>query len=291
MHIILHAGAHFTDDDRLIKCLLRNKDDFSRRGIAVPGPGRYRKLLRATLSSLRNADPGPDAREVLLDAILDDEAAQRVLLSNAQFFGLAKAAVQGDRLYPSAGERMAAMRRLFPDDRLELFLAIRNPATFLPQILQRSEDASLPEMMMGADPRDLAWSEMIADIRRAAPDVPITVWCNEDSPMIWPRIIRAMAGLDANEKIVGGFDLLREIMSPEGMRRFRAYLHEHPVMSEAQKQRVMAAFLAKFALPEALEEEIDIPGWTPALVDEITGAYDEDVADIQRLDGVRFLAP
>ena len=40
MQIIVHTGAHFTDDDRLIKCLLRNKDDFSKRGIAVPGPGR-----------------------------------------------------------------------------------------------------------------------------------------------------------------------------------------------------------------------------------------------------------
>ena len=96
MQIIVHTGAHFTDDDRLIKCLLRNKDDFSKHGVAVPGPGRYRTLLRQTLSSLRNAPPQNNAREVLLDAILDHEVADRVLLSNPQFFGMAKAAVRGD---------------------------------------------------------------------------------------------------------------------------------------------------------------------------------------------------
>ena len=61
---------------------------------------------------------------------------------------------------------------------------------------------------------------------------------------------------------------------------------EHPVMSEMQKRRVMAAFLDKFALDEALEEEIDIPGWTADLVDEITELYEEDVFEMQRIPGV-----
>ena len=40
MQVILHTGAHYTDEDRLMKCLLRNKGDFAKRGIAVPGPGK-----------------------------------------------------------------------------------------------------------------------------------------------------------------------------------------------------------------------------------------------------------
>ena len=121
--------------------------------------------------------------------------------------------------------------------------------------------------------------------------MPVTVWCNEDTPLIWAEIIREMAGLDHGERIQGGFDLLREIMSPEGMKRFRAYLHDHPVMSEMQKRRVMAAFLDKFALDEVLEEEIDIPGWTAELVDEITELYEEDVFQLQRIPGVHLISP
>lgn len=291
MQIIVHTGAHFTDDDRLIKCLLRNKDDFSKHGVAVPGPGRYRTLLRQTLSSLRNAPPQNNAREVLLDAILDHEVADRVLLSNPQFFGMAKAAVRGDRLYPAAGERINGLARLFPGDQIEMFMGICNPATFLPQVLKRSEEDSIHALLGGTDPRHLRWSDMIAEVREAAPDVPVTVWCNEDTPLIWAEIIREMAGLDHGEKIQGGFDLLREIMSPEGMKRFRAYLHEHPAMTEMHKRRVMAAFLDKFALDEVIEEEIDIPGWTADLVDEITELYEEDVFRLQRIPGVQFISP
>ena len=291
MQIIVHTGAHFTDDDRLIKCLLRNKDGFSKRGIAVPGPGKYRTLLRQTLSSLRNAPPRDDAREVLLDAILDHEVADRLLLSNPQFFGIAKGAVRGDRLYPAAAERMKGLRSLFPDDEIEMFMAVCNPATFLPQVLRRSEDETLDALMNGADPRSLRWSDMVAEVREAVPDVPVTVWCNEDTPLIWAQIIREMAGLDHGEKIVGGFDLLSEIMAPEGMKRFRAYLAEHPNMSEMQKRRVMAAFLDKFAREDLLEEEIDLPGWTGDLVDEITALYEDDMFTLQRIPGVQFISP
>lgn len=59
MQIILHTGAHFTEEERLIKCLLRNQEEFSRRGIAVPGPGRYKKLLKDTLNALRDGPAAP----------------------------------------------------------------------------------------------------------------------------------------------------------------------------------------------------------------------------------------
>ncbi|WP_050927605.1 hypothetical protein [Aestuariivita boseongensis] len=291
MEIIFHTGAHFTDDDRLMRCLLRNKDDFSKRGIAVPGPGKYRQLLRSTLRAMQSASPDPGARDVLMDAILDDEDADRMILSNAHFFGVANAAVRNGVLYPAAPERMAGLRQLFPTDELEMFIAIRNPATFLPLVKEKSPEREMPEILGGNDPRSLRWSEMIEAIREAAPDVPITVWCNEDTPLLWAQIIREMAGLEHGEKITGGFDLLKTIMSAEGMKRFRAYLHEHRNLTEMQKRRVIAAFLDKFALEEEIEEELDIPGWTEELVDEITEIYDEDVFDIQRIPGVQFISP
>lgn len=291
MQIIFHMGAHFTDDDRLMKCLLRNKDGFSAQGIAVPGPGKYRQLLRSTLQAMRSAAPDPQAREVLLDAILDDEDADRVILSNAHFFGVANAAVRDGILYPAAAERLANLRRLFPEDELEMFMALRNPATFLPLVQEKSPERSMDEILGGRDPRTLLWSDMIRSVRDAAPDVPITIWCNEDTPLTWAQIIREMAGLEHGDKIIGGFDLLKTIMSKEGMNRFRTYLHEHPQMTEMQKRRVIAAFLDKFALEDELEEELDIPGWTDELVEQMTEIYDEDVFAIERIPGVQFISP
>jgi hypothetical protein len=61
MKLILHAGAHVTDNDRLIKGLLRNREGFAKQGIAIPAPRRYRALLRDTLNALSQGKPAPDA--------------------------------------------------------------------------------------------------------------------------------------------------------------------------------------------------------------------------------------
>lgn len=109
--------------------------------------------------------------------------------------------------------------------------------------------------------------------------------------MIWAHIIRQMAGLPDDQKIIGGFDLLSSIMSTEGMKRFRAYLKDHPIMTEHQKRRAIAAFLDKYAIEDEVEEELDMPGWTEDLVEDMSEAYDEDVSVIAGIPGVRVLLP
>lgn len=291
MQIVLHTGAHFTEEERLVKCLLRNKEDFAAKGVAVPGPSRYRKLLRDTFAAMQNAAPAEGARDVLLDAILDDEDADRVILSHAHVFGAPRASVRSGLLYPNAAERMQQLSQLFPHDQIEMFTALRNPAAFLPAVFRASPQESVDEFLGGVDPADVRWSDMLAEVRAAAPRVNITVWCNEDTPLIWAEIIRELAGLEHNEKIIGGFDVLGDIMSPEGMQRFRGYLKTHPAMTEMQKRRVIAAFLDKYALEDEIEEELDMPGWTEELVDELTEVYDDDMLRIQKIPGVTLIAP
>ncbi len=291
MQLVLHTGVHYTEEERLMKCLLRNKDDFLRRGIVVPGPSSYRALVRDTLNAMHRKPPAEDAREILLDVILDDASADRVILSDPNFFRTPGTAVLGGVLYRDAPKRMMHMAQLFPDDDLEIFLAIRNPAALLPILHDTALDKKDAAFWGDRTPADVRWSETIQAIRVAAPDIAITVWCNEDTPMIWSQIIRDMAGLGAEEKILGGFDLLNQIMSKEGMMRFRGYIDSHPDMSEMQKRRVIAAFLDKFALEEEIEEELDMPGWTEALVDELTAIYDEDMDVIQGIPGVTVITP
>ena len=70
MLIVFHAGAHNTDEDRIIKCLLKNRPDFSNLGVNVPPPSRYRKLLHQTLLAMHENAPSPDARDIMIEAIL-----------------------------------------------------------------------------------------------------------------------------------------------------------------------------------------------------------------------------
>lgn len=291
MQIIFHTGVHCTDDDRLLKCLLRNKQTFSERGVAVPGPGRYRELLSQLFRAMATSEPAGDAREVLMDAILDDETADRMILSNASFLGSRRYSIMDGQLYPNAPDRVGYLHRLFPGDQLEIFMGLRNPASFVPAALGKISPQNLNGIMGGMDPRHLRWSDCLNRIRSVAPDLRMTIWCNEDTPFIWAQIIREMARLDPGEKITGGFDLLKTIISSEGMQRFRAYLHKHPRMNETQKRRVIAAFLDKFAIPSKLEEEIDLPGWTDGLVQDMTEIYDEDMSRIRRIPGVNLITP
>ncbi len=292
MQVVIHAGAHITDEDRLVNTLIINRDMLADNGTNIPHPGAYRKLIRDVLQNAQHGGGTSDqARDVLLDAILKGDAQDRLVLSNPGFFGTPKMAVSDGKLYNAAERRLSALNEIFPRDDVELFLAICNPATFLPAIYQKTPFGSFNDFMRDVDPRSVRWSDMISRVRDAHPSLSITVWCNEDLPMVWSQVLREMAGLDPTVDIAGEYTLLREIMTDVGLKRFKAYVRSHPNMSEIQKRRVISAFLDKFAKEDAIEEELDIPGWTEEMIDELTDIYDEDLYTIQRIPGINVITP
>lgn len=293
MQVILHAGAHCTDDDKLLRTVVKNIPELREYGVAAPKPSTYRKLLNGAMNALTGAQPAPDALDVLMQAIMGEDTApvERLILSSESFFTVPKAALGGGVIYPRAGERMRNLQKLFRGCEIELFLGLRNPATWLPAVYAATPHDSFLDFLNGCDAGYLRWYELIYRIREEAPAIPVTIWCNEDTPLIWGQLNREMLGLDPATKIKGAFDLLGEIMSKEGMKRFRSYLHTHPTMTEVQKRRVMVAFLDKFALDEEVEEVLDIPGWTEEFVDHLTEAYDDDVYQISRIPGVTVVQP
>jgi len=291
MQIILHLGANATDGERLLKSLLKNAETFAAQGIKVPGPGKYRVLIRETIQNLKGADPAPDTREILLDAILDDETAQRLVLSHSTFICVAPRIFENGKFYHLTEFKIRGFRKLFPEDEIEFHIGLRNPATFLPAVYSEINGKSFEAFMCGLAPEEVRWSDLIKRIQAVAPNVPITVWCNEDTPLIWSQLIRELSGTDALTKISGGYDLLRTIMSKDGMKRFLSYLKTHPPQTEMQKRRVIAAFLDKFALEEEIDQEVDLPGWTAERIEHITDLYEEDVEQIARMPGVNFISP
>ncbi|WP_372574557.1 hypothetical protein [Ruegeria jejuensis] len=289
--MIFQTGAHSTEHERLLKCLQGNSDDFAQQGVVVPPPRRYRPQLKTALEMMENSEPAPDIRSKLVETLLSGSEKDRVLLSNTHFFGTQREAFGDNCFYPLAPQRAAYLRRMFAEDQMEIFMAIRNPASFLPAALVNSSKSRISGLMKKLDLADLRWSELFERLHAAVPDVTITVWCNEDSPLIWSQILREMAGLAADAEVTGELALLTDILSPEGMSRLSEYLAQHPNMSELHRRRVIAAFMDKYALEEAVEEEIDLPGLTEDLVEEMTEIYDEDVFAIQHIPGVRFIAP
>lgn len=291
MQIVLHAGAHYTDEGRLLSSLKKNRDLLDQRGIALPAPRTYRNQIRDTLGNMKKSLLPTDHRGALLSGMIGDAKPDRMILTNDHFFGVPRLVVRNNMLLASAPERLGHLSSLFYGEELELFISIRNPATFLPALVRASPRHSVEEVLGNSDPTQLRWSDMILNVREAVPDMPVTIWCNEDTPLIWEEVLREMAGLEPNTPIQGGTDLLQSIMSDEGMKRLNAFLDDHPGLTEIQKRRVYAAFLDKFALEDEIEEELDLPGWTASMVDNMTDAYDEDVFRIERIPGVTLIHP
>jgi len=287
MRIVFHLGAHSTDEGRLLDCLSQNRGRLWRAGTLLPEPASYRPLLREATAHRRDEVGTPELEAQLLERICGEEMPRRLILSHDSFLSAASRVFKQRTLYGQAGDKADVLARLFPTR--EFCLAIRNPATFIPAVFARLGGTRFDEFLGGIDPRALRWSEVVAAIAGAAPGMPLTVWCNEDTPLIWPEVLAAVAGEPADPPFEGQEDFLASLMTEAGVERMRAYLRTHVPRGALQRRRVVAAFLDKFARPEAVEEELDVPGWTEALVEEITEAYEEDIFEIQRMQEVTFI--
>lgn len=289
MEIAFHIGANCTDDDRLLKSLLKNVDGFSEFGVKVPGPGKYRRLIRETIQNLNGAAPDPGTRDILIDSIVSGDHPNRLVLSNSNFICVPNRIFDHGEFYEQAEAKLRGLKNLFPDDELEIFMSLRNPATFLPQVLQLSKAATLDTYLKGFYPTHIKWSDVVRRIRHVLPDAKITIWCNEDTPLIWAELIRKIAGVDGYTQISGGFDLLSSIMSPDGMNRFLKYLKAHPPNTGTQKRRIIAAFLGKYAIDDQIEEVIDLPGLDSQMLETLSEIYDQDVDVIAQMRDIHFI--
>lgn len=291
MQVVYHLGAHCTDEDKLFRCLLKNKGELARIGTIVSGPGRYRRVLREAMNTLRGEPASAELQEAMLAAVMDEDHAERLVFSNEQFVCAARAVLAENMLYPMIGEKVQWLRNLFPEADAEFFLGLRNPATLVPALFARCKEEAFEQFIAGVIPTELRWSETLGAIRASVPEARLVVWCNEDTPLLWPEILREMGAMPPGMEIAGVNDFLGTIMTDEGVRRMESYLASHPVKTSQQRQRVVTAFLDKYARPEEVEMEMDLPGWTEGVVEALTATYLEDLDRIAAMEGVTLLKP
>lgn len=289
MKISIHLGAHCTDEDQLIKSLLKNGDRLIKEGICVPGPGRYRNILSQVLGKLQGAQADKDTQEMLLDHILDHDDVEHLVIGHENFLGAQFRALEGGHLYPLAERNTAWLRALFPQHEVEFFLGMRDISTFVPALVASVKPEQRAGLMQTLNPHTLYWSDVIHSIRDANPDCRVTVWNNEETHLTWPEIMHEIAGLDPAVRLLGGLDILAKIMAREGMSRLRKYMSDHEIINEIQRRRILSAFLDKYAIDEEIEEEVSLRGWDEALLEELSGNYDDDMNEIKGIPGVTLI--
>jgi hypothetical protein len=294
MQIVCLIGANCTDSDRLLRSLMRDAGALRAEGVCIPDPDLCRKVLQEAVAGVGEAGlagGSPSAaRDLLIAQVPGSAEARRIVIGNSTFLAFNRWVFLRGVLFPRAATRVAALDELFADDEIELCLTLRNPATFIPAIWRLS-DRSWDEMTRGLDPLAVRWSDVVARIAGAAPRARLRVWCNEDHSFIWGSLLRLLAGVAPGRPMTGELDFLAGIMAAEGMQRLNDVLQALPGQDDVEVRSLIGSFLDRYALPEAVEEEVDAPDWDAALVSEITRAYEEDVARIARMPGVEFVEP
>lgn len=284
---MLHLGAHRTDEDRLLRALRSESDRLAAEGIVVPASNQVRPALRKALQS-GGRSLLPDAPD-LVGELGGGDGVRRLVLSFEGFLGNYLSVVSGGTLYADAGEKAARLRDLFPGHAVRFLMAIRNPATLVPAVFEASSAEDF-RAFLGGQPLDgLRWLPVVERLRAACPEVPLTLWCNEDLPLLWPEVLRAATGL--SEPHAGDTALLREIMTEAGFRRLHSYLRDNPPPNAATWRKVVTAFLGKYADESQIEEEIALPGWTQEVIARLTALYERDVAALAERADLRLIAP
>lgn len=289
MQIAIHLGAHRTDEDLLLQTFLRNEDSLNKLGIAIPPARRARPAIRKAAQASGQGGLDVIGQDALLAEMLGKATPNRVILSYEAFLGIYAKVLAGGRIYADAGQRARLLRDLFPEHEVSFFLALRNPATFIPAVFEASSINSLAEFVAGQDLAHLRWSHPIKDIRAACPDVPLTIWCNEDLPLLLPEVLDAIA--PGHGPFDGDDAMLAKVMTDAGHKRFRGYLRDNPTTTRATWRKVATAFLGKYADPDVVEPEITTEGWSEEMITGLSAIYEDDLQLIDNLPGVTFLQP
>ncbi|MCV2876696.1 hypothetical protein OE810_10565 [Rhodobacteraceae bacterium XHP0102] len=291
MQVAFHLGAPCTDDDMLLTSLGKNRTVLAPHGIAIPEAAQFRTVLRDTMRALKGKSASPEITEALLDAIWGEDSPQRLVLSDPRLVSINRLVAQGAQFWPAIARQTDNMRALFPEAQIEFFIALRDPGTLLPALFRASRYTDFAEFGGDVQPEALRWSEMLIRLREAQPDAQITVWANEDTPLIWGDIMRALAGLAPNTRLKGESDLVQTLLDPSVAGQLDLYLMTNPPQSDAHLRRIHLAFLERYAKADLMVEDCTIPDWDQDLLDRISANYEEDLQAISAMDGVRLIAP
>lgn len=288
MEIVYHLGAHGTNQARIVRTLLNNRDALWQRRIKIPAPGSYRGVFGDAIAALKGHEATEEMQDMLLDLLLDSEEANRIILSQPTFLGMPRRALSIEGLYPRAPARMSGLSNLFPDSVVEFFLAVPHPARLISDIIEASDD-NYHGIMGSLDPTTLRWAPAIQNMLKAIGDRELVIWAQEDLPFIWPDVLRRIANVPADFALNGDFDILSDLLPAPVVDDLASRFAELPPDSASQRHELIEQALAH-AEPDKMEAAISLPGWTQDLIDRITEDYHDDLDEIAALPGVEFIS-
>lgn len=291
MQVVFHVGTHTTDSERLLKNLLNNRDELLKLGTEPIPNGRHKGIFVDALASLKGGAATEEMEQILLDAVIEAEDVNRIIFSMAGFLGVPKLVVTPRGFFADVETRINGLMRLFPNAETEFFMAIRNPASMLNDIIQQDESIDYETYMGNMHPLDLRWREVVQRMARSVQGRRIVMWCYEDLPLIFPEVMRMMGNMPLDARLRGGQHYVDEALTPDGREKLKEAMRGYGQVSIGKRREIHGQILKQYGMAGRFDQVITLPGWTQELVDEISDNYYSDVAEIAVLPGVEFILP
>lgn len=292
MQINLHIGVHFTGAPRLHKAVLTNARVYKRNGTIASQVADFRAPIDETLKTLAGLPATREESRALIDQIVDGKQAERAILIDADRCAPPRRIFGQTGFYPDLGKQIRTLSELFCDADLRISLALLNPATFVGHALTKARTKRQAERFIETvDPSEISWLETISRVRETCPAIPLTLWADEDAPVIGGQILRHLGGLSEQTEIRAEIMMLQAALTEEGAARLRAYTAKFPAKNRAAFERIAMAFLDKYENVQTVGPEDGIGQWTDDALEEIAAGYEDDIAELSTRDGITFLQP
>ncbi len=277
--VILHLGAHGTDEGSLASWLAGNEADLAARGTQVMRARRFRRRLEQSLAD--HGDGVDDAdRRAFVDALGLRGDLTRLAVSAPGLLVPRASVLASEGLFGTdATSRLRGLGDLLPGGvALTLGLAIARASALVPALMAGATapaDTGMVEAWLQRLPEPtLPWAALVAQIRQDLPQARLVVWRHERVAQTWPQVLARMSGLDAADAalpMAGVEDFAMLGIVPAAHAPMRRYIAAKPPPNPALMQRVAAAFAQGYgrladdvpgfdrpglALPEDLQERL-----------------------------------
>lgn len=283
--ITLIAGAHKTASSHLQQSLMEAEARLGAHGIALVPPKTMRRDLAPLWQLLRDGT-SPEILRAAAEGFLalhGGTAGHLVLMDeNALGSTDARMLFRKRRLYPWAHHRLGWLMALFEGHELEIALAVRHPASFLPscwsESLHHGPYRSFRDYIESARPARLRWSDLVARIHQQIPEAGLRLWTYEDYTALGPALFSHLLGPEAGREVRPVERVMRPGISAQAV----DWLESLPAPA---KRDVLEA---RKRFPKSGPGTAFDP-WSAAERAALDAAYREDIADLGRELHIRLL--
>lgn len=290
LSIGLHIGAHKTASSHLQNVLYRNREMLAGEEIRVYGPGYLRMKGRdlAAMFGLSWSESPPPRRNADAQLRFLAKGRKRLVFTEENFAGnlVDNKGLANLPLYPFGPERVEELVAKWAPVETQLYVAIRNPASFLASAYSQSlfggADASPRMFRANNEWRMIDWADYITRLRAVTGVSDLYVWRQEDYALSHRLILRRLLRWKVGGRVETVPDLINQRMSTAAVLQTLAWIKEGKSGALARDAR--KAFPVSDTNPP-------FQLYAPSTLAAAQAIYDQQFAQIQAMDGVTVLHP